>query len=84
MVQSLFCLLTVFYFLGGKRVAKWLNFAFLIPKSRLFPTQKNNRFHMARLFNEKHTHPLLFKGIVERTFFPHSRETIRQKALFLS
>ena len=35
---------------------------------RLLLGQKNYRLHMARLFNEKHTQPLLYKGMVERTF----------------
>ena len=33
-----------------------------------FLRQQADRLHMARLFNEKHTHPLLYKGMVERTF----------------
>lgn len=34
-----------------------------------FSNQLNNRLDVARLFNEKHTQPLLYKGMVERTFF---------------
>lgn len=34
----------------------------------MFLGQKAHRLHMARLFNEKHTHPLLYTGMAERTF----------------
>ena len=34
----------------------------------IFSWQQTDILHMARLFNEKHTHPLLYKEMVERTF----------------
>ena len=34
----------------------------------VFSAHHRHRLNMARLFNEKHTQPLLYKGMVERTF----------------
>ena len=39
-----------------------------VSENSLSPDQKRYRLYMPRLFNEKHTQPLLYTGMVERTF----------------
>lgn len=34
----------------------------------MFPLHSHDALHMARLFNKKPIQPLLYKGMVERTF----------------
>ena len=52
------------YCLISKKSCKYATFCHLFLSS----WQQTNSFHMARLFNKKHTQTLLYKGIVERSF----------------